>query len=314
MTAREATHLIGRYDGAQHGALVLCVGAMHGNEPAGPAAIRRVLQMLQKESVANAHFVFRGRFLGLLGNTRAFEKQQRFICCDLNRQWTVANVQRIERTPIHDLTYEELEIRELLALIRQEIIDYRPTKLVLLDLHTTSSDGGIFTIPANDDQSLSTASAMCAPVVQGLTANLVGTTLHYFCPENWDLPTIAVCFEAGQHADPLSARRSVAAIINCLRTVGNVAAADVENRHDELLLRYSTQLPRVTKLLLRHAVLPDDEFKMQPNYQNFQPLRKGEILAYDRHGAIVAPKDCLLLMPLYQSQGSDGFFLVEKIS
>ena len=59
--------------------------------------------------------------------------------------------------------------------------------------------------------------------------------------------------------------------------------------------------------------MPNDSFKMRPNYQNFQPIKKGETLATDKNGSIQSPEDCLILMPLYQPQGSDGFFLVKEI-
>ena len=36
-------------------------------------------------------------------------------------------------------------------------------------------------------------------------------------------------------------------------------------------------------------------------------------IAQDKQGPIEAPEDALLLMPLYQSQGEDGFFLIKKL-
>ena len=52
---------------------------------------------------------------------------------------------------------------------------------------------------------------------------------------------------------------------------------------------------------------------MYPNYKNFQRISSGEIIAEDNEGPIEAPEDALLLMPLYQSQGEDGFFLIKKL-
>jgi succinylglutamate desuccinylase len=52
---------------------------------------------------------------------------------------------------------------------------------------------------------------------------------------------------------------------------------------------------------------------MQPDYKNFQAVEKGELLALDKHGEIRADEDGLILMPLYQKQGDDGFFLVRRI-
>jgi len=49
-------------------------------------------------------------------------------------------------------------------------------------------------------------------------------------------------------------------------------------------------------------------------YANFDPVTKGELLAYDRHGEIRAKFDGLILMPLYQKQGNDGFFIIKDIN
>jgi succinylglutamate desuccinylase len=40
----------------------------------------------------------------------------------------------------------------------------------------------------------------------------------------------------------------------------------------------------------------------------------GTLLARDDGGEIRAPFDGLLLMPLYQAQGSDGFFLGREVA
>ncbi len=62
-----------------------------------------------------------------------------------------------------------------------------------------------------------------------------------------------------------------------------------------------------------HRIRAGDAFQMLPNFKNFQAVRKGQALARDIHGWILAPEDGLILMPLYQKQGSDGFFLVKEV-
>ncbi|MGB0432056.1 MAG: hypothetical protein ACPGLV_16395 [Bacteroidia bacterium] len=46
-------------------------------------------------------------------------------------------------------------------------------------------------------------------------------------------------------------------------------------------------------------------------FLNFQKIEKGTLLATDKNGPIYCEQDCFMLMPLYQKQGSDGFFLIE---
>jgi succinylglutamate desuccinylase len=186
-------------------------------------------------------------------------------------------------------------------------------KVYLLDLHTTTASGGIFTLPTRQKESLQVAKTMHAPVITGLVERLQGTLLRYYTQIQPDERMVGIVFEAGQHDDPLSINRSIAAVINCMRTVGCVLPEHIVNHHDQLLLTYAEGLPRVARLLYSHSISSDDEFRMLPGFRNFQPVRKGQLLAHDRLGEIHAREDGLILMPHYQKQGNDGFFLVREV-
>jgi len=92
----ELERVIGSYTGVGKGPLMIVFGAMHGNEPAGVEALKLMVKMLEVEPITNPQFTFRGRLLGLIGNTRALKQGKRYINKDLNRQWTSENVQRIQ--------------------------------------------------------------------------------------------------------------------------------------------------------------------------------------------------------------------------
>ncbi|MEM1124856.1 MAG: succinylglutamate desuccinylase/aspartoacylase family protein, partial [Bacteroidota bacterium] len=304
--------IIGRYEGAKKGPLLICLGSVHGNEPAGMKALELMFKMLEVEPITNPKFTFRGRLLGLRGNLRAIRAGKRFLEKDLNRHWTIENVERIRKADLPTLVAEDLEVRELLAVIESEIKNYQPSKVVLLDLHTTTAYGGIFTVVTDDLESLQIGVELHAPVIQGLFNGVQGTILQYFNRQNVGVPIVGVCFESGQHQEELSINRAIAAITNCMRTIGCVRAEDVENQHDKLLIEFSKGLPKVSKLSKTHSILPTDEFVMRPGYKNFQKVKAGEIVADDKYGEIIIENDSLLLMPLYQKQGSDGFFLIES--
>jgi succinylglutamate desuccinylase len=51
---------------------------------------------------------------------------------------------------------------------------------------------------------------------------------------------------------------------------------------------------------------------MLPGFRSFQRIEAGEILATDGKGEVRSPETGLLLLPLYQPQGEDGFFLVRE--
>ena len=305
--------IIGHYEGAEKGPLLICLGGMHGNEPAGVQALEILFKLLEIEPETNPNFQFRGRLLGLRGNVRAISRKMRYLEKDLNRQWTPANINRVKSTPTLHLKAEDLELKELITLIEHNIKAYQPEKIVLLDLHTTTAYGGIFSIATDDPESVQIAVGLHAPVVKGMLEGIRGTTLHYFNSDNFNCPTVGVCFESGQHDEPLSVNRAIASIINCMRTVGCVRAEHVENRHDALLIEYSKNLPKVLELIMCHEIEPGDDFHMMPNYENFQAVKKGELLAHDRHGPIFAQADGRILMPLYQQQGDDGFFLIRNV-
>jgi succinylglutamate desuccinylase len=311
--------IIGQYDGEKHGDLIIAIGAMHGNEPAGVHALQMLFDMLQKEPLRNPAFRFKGRLVGLVGNIQALERRMRFVKKDLNRQLTVENIQKIrdnrdkqafDTPPQYKAIFEDLELIELIEIIENQVITYQPNRLIILDLHTTSADGGIFTMVSDDPESLALAETLHAPVVLGMVSKVGGSTLHYFNEKNTGVPTIAVAFESGKHDDLYSTRRAVAWLVHVLRSAGSISTHDVENRHEIVLKNYSRDLPKMVQLIDYHPISASDEFKMFGNFRNFQPVRKGEILAKDRNGFIVAPQDCRVLMPLYQAQGSDGFFLV----
>lgn len=305
--------IIGSHTGQKKGPLLICFGSIHGNEPAGIEAIAELLDRLEKEPLRNPDFQFNGRLLGLRGNVRAIKAGKRYLKKDLNRQWTKENIERITATAPTLLEAEDLEIKEILTLIQSEIKTYQPSKLIVLDLHTTTAHGGIFTVVTDAPDSIQIGIELHAPVIKGLLNGINGTTLHYFNTDNFQIPTVAVCFESGQHQEPLSTTRAVSALINCLRTIGCVDSSHIETKHDEILQEYSEGLPKLTQLIKIHRIQLGDEFKMRPGYKNFQWLEKGLAIADDKNGPIVIEEDCFLLMPLYQKQGDDGFFLIREV-
>lgn len=314
-----APRILGQFGGKQPGALVFAFGALHGNEPAGVQALQEVFQLIENEAAANEQFVFCGKLVGLLGNRWAFAAQKRFIDKDLNRHWTEENIQKIQGIDPNDLRAEDREMAELLAVMRDEIEAARPEAVVLLDLHTTSAGGGIFCLPANDQASLRLAKELAAPVVLGLAEGIQGTLLQYavhhaatlggHCPEHM----LGVAFEAGQHDDPLAAHRCVAVVFNSLRAAGCIAPEALHTPHEAILHQYARSLPKVTRLRYAHSIRQADHFRMRPGYVNFQPVHRSEHLADDVRGPIFAPDHGRILMPLYQPQGSDGFFIVQEI-
>ncbi|MFT6780487.1 MAG: succinylglutamate desuccinylase [Saprospiraceae bacterium] len=305
--------VITKYIGVKPGPLLIVLGGMHGNEPAGIKAIEMMGKMLEVEPITNLDFEYSGSFLGLIGNLKAHQENKRFINSDLNRSFTKESLKIVEETNEADLKDELLEIKQILREVHQAIDEIKPEKVIVLDLHTTSSFGGIFSIVADNEESLKIAIELHAPVIMGMLDGIKGTTLHYFIEENFGVPMVPVTFESGQHNEELSVNRAIAGITNCMRTIGSVSPEHVENQHDILLIEHSKDLPKVSRLVSKHHISDGDHFRMLPNYKNFQRIKEGEVLAKDIKGDILASDDSLILMPLYQKLGEDGFFLIQKI-
>jgi succinylglutamate desuccinylase len=122
-------------------------------------------------------------------------------------------------------------------------------------------------------------------------------------------------FEAGQHEAMTSVDNHEAVIWIATAATGNFRRKDVpELDQSRSGLKRASGGMKVVEVRHRHAIVPEDHFKMEPGFRNFQAVRRGKVLAGDRAGAIKASETGLILMPLYQALGDDGFFLVRKVN
>lgn len=314
----DAGRWIGERTGESAGPLLIILAQMHGNEPAGYEAAVGLFEAIDVEYAHNPTFAFSGRIVALRGNVAAARLGVRYQVKDLNRNWTDERMSHIlAATSAEQLDAEDIETLQLLRAVEQTIADYpEATRVVVLDLHTTTAEGGIFSIPSHDAQSRRLALAMHAPVLHGFLRGLSGTTLHFFDKAHFpDVDITPVCFEAGQHNDPESPKLAMSAIINCFRSMGGFHDEDVEIKHERLLKNRAAELPKEARLVYTHRIEEGEQFKMREDkiYRNFDLVQKGELLASNRYGDIYAPYDGHILMPLYQKLGSDGFFIVEEM-
>jgi predicted deacylase len=298
--------VLGCYGGIAPGPLVIGIGGIHGNEPAGVRALQRVLVALAATAPP-----FKGEMVALAGNLNALYHGWRYVHCDLNRRWLPERVERLKAQPaVLDLISEDSEQRELLAEI-EAVLDRRRGPAIFFDLHTTSSAGAPFALISDTLTNRHIAFALGVPLILGLEESLDGTILNYIN----ELGHAAIGFEAGQHEALDSLRNHEAAI-----WLGLVAAGCLAPQHvpafDDLrrqLREAGGSVPRVMELRYRCAVTEEDQFVMLPGFANFTPVTRGQQLAHDWQGKVMAPEEGLLFMPLYQKQGDDGFFLVREV-
>ena len=288
---------------------LVVVGGLHGNEPAGVEASQRVARAL-----APRNDLLRGEVVFVAGNLQALALGRRFVDRDLNRAWTAAGVAALldrQNGVGTEESSEDSEQRELLTLL-DGILDDAKGPVFCLDIHTTSGTGGAFSTVADTLRNREVALALPVPLVLGLE-ELVEGTLHEYLGTRG---CITLAFESGQHAESRAVDRAEAGIWIILGATGLARESDLPEviaaRRE--LARDSAALPRVLEMRYRHAVGAEDAFRMRPGYSNFQIVREGEAVADDRRGPVTLEEDARLLMPLYQAQGQDGFFLVREFS
>jgi succinylglutamate desuccinylase len=291
------------------GPLLVVVGGLHGNEPAGVLAARRVFDQLERSTPPMA-----GQLVALAGNLSALALGRRYLERDLNRAWLDDEVERLRSADEAELTLEECEMRGLLLEL-DALLSRAWERIVLLDLHSTSADGSPFSIMADTLQNRVVARALPIPVLLGLEERVDGTLLSYFA----ELGHTALCVEGGQNALLSTIEHHEAAIWLTLVAAGLLAPEDaplIDERYT-LLEESAWGLPRVIEVRHRQGVPRDGEFEMVPGYANFHRVTLGETLGTEHtergERPVRTPTDGLLLMPRYQGQGEDAFFVGREV-
>ena len=297
--------IIGSIEGNPDGPTVVVLAGMHGNEPAGVNASANILEKLQgvRPSID-------GRLLFVRANIRALERGVRYIDEDMNRLWFPSIIEDLRSKTEDEInSSERIEIKRLLRIL--DTIDKQTdTPTILADLHTFSADGYMFTISSTDPQQRELLANLQVPMVFGIGESLRGTALRYYQKQGF----LSFGLEGGQHQHELTEDNITSALMLLLQAVGCIQQQYVSEIGDyrQYLKGQTKHLPVETELVYQHIIEPGDNFQMRPGYQNFQPIKKGEWLANDKDGKIVARCDGYILMPLYQSQGNDGFFIIKE--
>jgi succinylglutamate desuccinylase len=291
--------VLGRVRGDAAGPTLIVTTMIHGNETAGAIAAQRVLARLAEEGTK-----IRGELVILAGNLAAMRLGKRCQVKDLNRQWTIEKVDALRaRDPSLD-DAEDGEQRALLVEIDRAIADARGP-VFALDLHTTSAAGypfGIYDSAAQEEFALKFPLA----TVRGLAAALAGVLSSYLGHRG----AIAVAVEGGQHTDPQTIEHLDATLTIALAAAGVADAADLSRTSaaQAHLDAVRGDIPRAMEVVARYSIVPSDAFAMAPGFANIAPVKRGQLLAKDARGAIHAPADGYVILPLYQGQGDDGFF------
>jgi len=280
---------LGRLRGERPGPTLILIGAIHGNEPAGVAACRRLLERVDQRDIA-------GEVVAFCGNPAALAAGRRYLARDMNRQWTPDRLAAAR-------AIEDDEAAALLALAEalDEVLARARGPVFALDLHTTSAEGIPFAIAGGAAADRAFAREVPLPVIIGLQESLGGTLTQHLAARG----CVALAVEGGQNESAAAVANLEAVVAVGLAAAGVVQVAELGAAR-ALLARARGTLPAFIEVATRHPVGPG--FRMEPGFANIARVSTGTLLARDDGGEIRAPFDGLVLMPLYQAQGSDGFF------
>jgi len=302
---KNLNRILGKYPKqvkAEGPALIISAG-VHGNEPSGLLALERVFKVLEDQQIP-----CKGQITGISGNLEALKKGVRLINKDLNRVCTLENEQKIRDGNLPDY-HEAREFRDLIEVVDEKLKSDLLTEVLFMDFHTTSSDTTPFISVNKQDKSYELAIKFPLPVVKGIEKYIPGHFDHYLTLKGHTGFTV----EAGQHLSARSVDYHEAMVWMMLEISGMISKRDVpEYSHFYNILEETFGGESGYEVVHRHHIEEGEKFSMNPGYKNFSKISKGEKLATSNGEDVISDIDGRIYMPLYQSQGSDGFFIVKE--
>lgn len=295
--------LICNIEGRKDQPLLIFTCGIHGNEPMSVHAMTDVAKELEEKKIK-----LNGSLIGITGNVAALKKGERFLESDLNRLWLTAQIDEISNGEL--FTHEKAEMKDIWAIIEEKLKERKQSNVVIFDLHTTSSPSVPF-ITINDTISnRNIAKKYPVATVFGIEEFLNGPLLSYIN----ELGFNAIGFEGGQHFDSASLKNHIAFIWLSLANQKLISTKLPQVKAAKKRLNItSVDSYKFFEITHRHEVYEDDEFSMIEGYMNFQTIERDWKLADSNGKEILSKWNDRIFMPLYQSKGDDGFFIIRRI-
>lgn len=293
---KDIPRIIGKYEGDQKGPLLVVTAGIHGNEPSGVNALKNIFTELEKAKPA-----MKGVFLGLSGNQQALQQEKRFIDEDLNRTWTDENLQK------KPSSHEQEEMKEIIEVLKEFSEENHPIRY-FLDCHTTSSDSLPYISVQEMGDNDTFAHKFPVYIVRGFSDIVNGSIDKYFSKQG----LTGFTFEGGQHTAQSTLANQEAMIWLALKEANKLDLEKI-SCYPKCIDAFSNFRQKTFQIIYRHGLEEKDDFNMKPGFKNFEKIKTGQVLATQNGKEIISKWDANIFMPLYQSQGNDGFFVVEEV-
>lgn len=282
-------------DSGKPGPLVVVVAALHGNEHVGFHALHAVAERLRPDD-------FVGKIIGVTGNLQAANQKQRYIEKDLNR-FFLADYLNAD----HKDVPEWHEARGLIDAINKYALDWPDDQEIhLLDMHSMSGEGTPFTCFPHTKRNEHIAHLLPLPAIADIVEFLPGTLVDYFA----DKFTSTMVVEGGQHDAEVTRHVGRASLFCFLYHTGCLFNEALLEESEHFLKQHIGDTHSVfTRIKYRYHIEHSGHFDMQPGYHNLQLVKASQLLAKDQGNEVLAPFAGRVVLPCYQKQGDDGFFI-----
>ena len=272
MNQAPATHpaterVLGHVTGTPDGPVLVVVGSLHGNEPAGVAAIRRVLATIFEQQLQ-----LQGELVAMVGNMAALAAGKRYLAHDLNRLWLADRIAVLRRRHPSQIDAEDREQLALLAEIESVRDPQRAPRSRPRPAHHVGRR-----LPLRRRlrqlENRDFAAAFPVPVILGLEEESRAPMLDHLGNGGWT----TFAFEGGQHDDPVSVDCAEAAIWLALEATGVLAPGDrrFADAGRATLRRRTAGLPQVFEVCHHHRIRHGDAYVTEPGFASFQPIARG---------------------------------------
>ena len=247
-----------------------------------------------------------GNIIGLQANMEAIKQKERFIDYDLNRIWQKKYFQLAIKN--NQKNSELYELKKTHSIIETIIEKKKKNNITIVDLHNTSSQDGLFTIVSNENEE-KIASYVEIPCITKLFSKVKGSLVQYYNSKG----ITSLVFEGGAINDPVSIFNHENGIYKILQKMKFIKENDIPiniiKEREQIKIIHKNKFSK-HEVKYIHKIKNEDKFIMMNNITNFKNVNKNDIIGKDVNGEVRAPIKGKILMPLYQSQGSEGFYII----
>lgn len=297
--------IIGSFKSKIDGPSMVLTAGIHGNEPAGIFALQQLTNFIKENKIP-----LKGNLYALAGSLWALEHGERYHQHDLNRLWTDERMLKLQQGKLAIKDVDTAEQSDLYASIIN-ILNEDDGPFYFIDLHTTSCETMPFVVMNDSLLNRRFTKQYPLPTILGVEEYLEGPLLSYIN----ELGYVAFGFEAGQHDDHASIENHFAFSMLSLVYAGFIEKEAIDfNKYYATLAKNTMNTRDFYEILYRYKIRPGEDFKMHSGYVNFELVKKGQKLATSNNHTITAEYNARIFMPLYQTQGAEGFFAIRKVS